>query len=60
MKISELIKIVSKAGCKFYRSGGRHDIWVNPQGVKFAIPRHSSEEATKGFEKAAMKWAGIK
>ncbi|MDD6140912.1 MAG: type II toxin-antitoxin system HicA family toxin [Candidatus Limisoma sp.] len=60
MKISELIKIVSKAGCRFLRSGGRHDIWINPQGEKFPLPRHQSEEVPKGLEKAAKKWAGVK
>ena len=59
MKISELIKIVSKAGCRFLRSGGRHDIWVNQKGEKFPIPRHQSEEVPKGLEKAAKKWAGV-
>ena len=59
MKISELIKIVSKAGCRFLRSGGRHDIWVNPKGEKFPIPRHQSEEVPKGLEKAAKKWAEV-
>lgn len=59
MKTSELIKIVSKAGCQFVRSGGRHDIWVNTRGEKFAMPRHQSEEVPKGLEKAARKWAGI-
>ena len=60
MKISELIKIVSKAGCRFLRSGGRHDIWVNQKGEKFPIPRHQSEEVPKGLDKAAKKWAGVK
>lgn len=59
MKTSELIKIVSKVGCQFFRSGGRHDIWVNPKDEKFALPRHQSEEVPKGLEKAAKKWAGV-
>lgn len=59
MKISELIKILRKAGCQFLKSGGRHDIWVNTHGDKFAIPRHQSEEVPKGLERKAKKWAGI-
>lgn len=59
MKVSELIRIISKAGCYFYRSGGRHDIWKNQTGETFSIPRHRSEEVPKGLERAAKKWAGI-
>lgn len=60
MKVSELIRIVSKAGCYFLRSGGRHDIWKNPSGETFSMPRHQSEEVPKGLERAAKKWANIK
>ncbi len=60
MKISELVRIIAKAGCKLERNGKKHDIWVNSDGESFSIPRHQSEEATKGLESAAKKWAGVK
>ena len=61
MKISELIKIVSKAGCRLLRSGGRHDIWVNPQnGHKASIPRHAAKEIATGTVLAVKNELGLK
>lgn len=61
MKISELTRLISKAGCRLLKHGKRHDMWINPAtGETFMIPRHQSEEAPKGFAEAAKEWAGVK
>lgn len=60
MKISELTRLVSKAGCYLLKHKTRHDLWINPAtGETFLIPRHQSEEVPKGLEMAAKKWAGV-
>lgn len=60
MKISELTRLVSRAGCYLLKHKTRHDLWINPAtGETFLIPRHQSEEVPKGLEKAAKKWAGV-
>lgn len=58
MKISELVRIISRAGCYLLKHKTRHDLWINPAtNETFLIPRHQSEEVPKGLEKAALKWA---
>lgn len=60
MKVSELTRLISKAGCYLLKHKTRHDLWLNPAtGETFLIPRHQSEEVPKGLEKAARKWAGV-
>jgi predicted RNA binding protein YcfA (HicA-like mRNA interferase family) len=60
MKISELTRLITRAGCFLLKHKTRHDLWYNPQTDEtFLIPRHQSEEVPKGLEKAAKKWAGI-
>jgi len=42
MKRTKLLKHLKNHGCKFYREGGRHTIFVNPENNnKSPIPRHT-------------------
>jgi len=42
MKRSELVKQLTKQGCRLLRHGSRHDIYINPAtGRKQPVPRHS-------------------
>ena len=37
MKVSELVRVLTKAGCFIHRHGANHDIWYSPKtGNKFA------------------------
>lgn len=58
MKRSELISVLTEAGCFFYKHGGRHDLWKNPDGKTFAVPRHAKEVPT-GTAARIKKDAGI-
>jgi mRNA interferase HicA len=41
MKRKELIRKLTAEGCVFVRSGGRHDLYMNPRtGKKQPVPRH--------------------
>ena len=41
MKRHELIKRLTASGCVFVRTGGKHDLYVNPRtGKKQPVPRH--------------------
>lgn len=45
MKHSELIRMLTKAGCLLKRHGASHDVWINPvTGATTAVPRHGSKE----------------
>lgn len=56
MKISELTRLISRAGCYLLKHKTRHDLWINPAtGETFLIPRHQSEEVPKRLENAAKK-----
>jgi predicted RNA binding protein YcfA (HicA-like mRNA interferase family) len=42
MKRRELVRRLTRAGCVLLRSGGRHDIYLNPAtGKKQPVPRHT-------------------
>ena len=42
MKRRELLRALRRAGCVLLRSGGNHDIYLNPKtGKKQPVPRHS-------------------
>ncbi|GHU91258.1 hypothetical protein FACS1894202_12400 [Clostridia bacterium] len=61
MKVSELVRLVKKRGCKLVRHGSRHDIWINPlTGGKTEIPRHQSEEVPSGMANGILKDLGLK
>ena len=45
MKVSELERILVKAGCFIYRRGSNHDIWKSPvTGKTCPVSRHKTED----------------
>lgn len=60
MKRSELLKILKKHGCRFYKEGSNHERWLNPSGKQFTVPRHSGQDIPKGLAEGILKQAGIK
>lgn len=61
LKISELIKLLKRAGCYKVRSGAGHDIWYSPMtNIKFTVPRHGAKEVKTGTAESILKDAGIK
>lgn len=60
MKVSEMVKLLKKAGWKIKRHGSSHDIWFNPQtGATVSIPRHGAKELPSGTAANIMKDAGL-
>lgn len=60
MKVSELVRMLTKAGCSVYRHGSNHDIWYSPiTGYTFTVPRHESQELRTGTLKSIKRMAGI-
>ena len=42
MKRREFVRKLEQDGCVFHRSGGRHDVHLNPStGQKQPVPRHT-------------------
>ena len=60
MKRSELLKILRKHGCYFYKNGTNHEQWKNSAGEQFSVPRHSSQDLPKYLAESILKQAGIK
>ena len=60
MKYSELIKILLEYGSEFHHHGSRHDIWINPKGEQFPVPRHGAKEVSTPTLNNVLKQAGIK
>jgi Predicted periplasmic or secreted lipoprotein len=61
MKVSELVKLAKKKGCRIFRNGSEHDIWINPLTGKTApIPRHPSKEIATGTANRIMKDLGLR
>jgi mRNA interferase HicA len=41
MKLLELERHLRRHGCEFFREGGSHSVWWNPQNRKMtSVPRH--------------------
>ena len=58
MKRRELIRLLVRDGCVLLRSGGRHDIWLNPNtGQKQPVPRHA--EIENDLAKHIRKYLGL-
>ena len=57
-KKRDLERELSKAGGRFLKPGGNHDIWIAPNGAKVAIPRHS--EIKDLTAKKIRKEAGLR
>ncbi len=61
MKVSELIKLLKKAGCYLTDHGKEHDEWYSPITNKhFRVPRHKSKEIATGTVNNIFKDSGIK
>jgi len=62
MKYSELEKKIKETtNCRFFRNGGRHPIWRNPDtGELFEMSYHKSEEVKPGKLKNIIKKSGVK
>jgi predicted RNA binding protein YcfA (HicA-like mRNA interferase family) len=61
MKVSELIKLLKKGGCKIVGHGGNHDIWYSSAtNQKIIVPRHGSKEIATGTANKILKDAGLK
>ena len=56
MKVSQLTRKLSRAGCFVKRHGGDHDVWYSPiTGKTDAVSRHDSEEVKKGTLRRILK-----
>ena len=60
MKYSELILLLIEHGSEFHHHASGHDIWINPDGKKFPVPRHGAKEVSTPTLNAIIKQAGIK
>ena len=47
MKRSELLKILVRNGCSFFKDATNHEEWINPAGRKFYVPRHNAKDLPK-------------
>ena len=60
MKKSELEKLLKLNGCRFVKSGKRHERWYSPSSdVYFSVPRHEGKEIPNGTLSSILKQAGI-
>ncbi len=57
--MSEFVKRLRKAGCTFHRHGSGHDIWILPDGTKFSVPRHKSQEVSQGLLDSQKELLGL-
>jgi mRNA interferase HicA len=54
MKLADLERHLRQQGCVFYREGGAHTVWLNPERRKIAsVPRH--REIKEGTVRAICK-----
>lgn len=61
MKVSEMIKLLKKAGCVNLKEGTNHAKWYSPiTNKKFTVPRHSSKELNTKTANSILKQAGLK
>ncbi len=59
MNWNELLKRVKAKGYKFYKHGGKHDIYVHPDtGDTVTIERHWSQEVRPGLMKRILSQIG--
>lgn len=61
MRVSELVKELTNAGCHKIREGKRHEIWFSSKtGKKFQVSRHATQEVASGTLKRILQDAGLK
>lgn len=60
MKVSELWRLLDRAGCYIYRRGSNHDIWKSPiTGKTFPVSRHKTEDLKPKTLASIKEKAGI-
>lgn len=60
MKVSELWRMLERAGCTIHQRGGNHDIWYSPiTGKKFPVSRHKTEDLKPKTLASIKEKAGI-
>jgi predicted RNA binding protein YcfA (HicA-like mRNA interferase family) len=58
MKRRELLRKLQHEGCVLLRSGGNHDVYVNPKtGKKQPVPRHS--EIDERLAEHILRYLGL-
>jgi predicted RNA binding protein YcfA (HicA-like mRNA interferase family) len=58
MKRRELLRWLQREGCVLLRSGGNHDIYLNPRsGKKQPVPRHS--EIDEHLARHILRYLGL-
>lgn len=58
MKRRDLLRKLHREGCVLLRSGGNHDIYVNPaSGKKQPVPRHN--EIDEHLAKHILRYLGL-
>lgn len=61
MKISQLLRVLTKDDWFLRKHGKKHDSYVHPtkDGI-LIVPRHPGAEMKKGTEESILKAAGLK
>ena len=60
MKISELTRMLKKAGCFLDTNGANHEIWYSPlTGKRFCVPRHHAKEIPNGTADRINRGRGL-
>lgn len=59
MKWTELIKIATAKGYRLMTHGKKHDIYVNDNGERLIVERHSSQEIRTGLMNKLKKQLGF-
>jgi len=61
MKVSELVKILTKDGWYLYKNGKRYNLYRHSsKNGQIPIPRHQSQEIARGTAESILKQAGLK
>lgn len=59
MKRRDLLRRLQREGCVLLRSGGGHDVYVNPRtGGKQPVPRHS--EIDEHLARHILRYLGLR
>ncbi len=59
MNWNEMRRKAIEYGFRFEKHGGKHDIYVNAQGVQIQIERHWTQEVRPGLMKRLKKEIGF-
>ncbi len=60
MKVSEMKRLLRKAGCRIEREGANHEIWYSPKtDQRFTVPRHNAQELKTKTAESIKEQAGL-